>query len=185
MTASNTEEVVYARATKRIIAFMLDYLVIVGYIIVLTLIAIGLMYAVDSSQAVVMFTNPFVADLLTFLTLVLPVILYHALLESSVHQATWGKQKIGIKVIDVKGSRLSRPQALLRSLVKFLPWQMAHTCIYHVKGWPSAPEMTSEIVVGLVVVWVLVGVYVSSLILSKTHRTPYDWLASACVIVAR
>jgi uncharacterized RDD family membrane protein YckC len=44
---------------------------------------------------------------LTFLTLVLPVILYFCFQESSLTQATWGKRKLGLRVVTAIGARLS------------------------------------------------------------------------------
>jgi hypothetical protein len=83
------------------------------------------------------------------------------------------------------GKRLSRPRALLRSALRLLPWQIAHTSIYHIPGWPLAPEEPSLMVMaGFVLIYVLVGSYLLSALLSKRHRTPYDWAAGSVVIAA-
>jgi len=36
-----------------------------------------------------------------------------------------------------------------------------------------------------VLVWVLVGIYAISVLVSKKHRTPYDWAGGAYVVVAK
>ena len=111
------------------------------------------------------------------------VSLYFTLQESSVRQATWGKRKLGLCVVTATGDRLSRTRAFIRALVKLLPWQLAHTSIYHIPGWPLAPEdLTPFSMVGLILVWVLVGSYALSALISKTHRTPYDWVSGAYVV---
>jgi hypothetical protein len=86
--------------------------------------------------------------------------------------------------VTATGARLSRARGFVRSLLKFLPWQLAHTSIYHIPGWPLAPgDLTPFTTVGLILVWVLAGAYMLSALISKTHRTPYDWLSEAYVVV--
>jgi hypothetical protein len=75
-------------------------------------------------------------------------------------------------------------QAFLRSFLKFLPWQIAHTSLFHWEGWPFAPaEPTVMVLVGFGLVYLLVGIYIVSALVSKKHRTPYDWAAGSYVIV--
>lgn len=57
-----------------------------------------------------------------FTILTLPVGLYLYLTESSTHQSTLGKRRVGIKVVKVSGSKPSRKNILLRTVVKLLPW---------------------------------------------------------------
>jgi len=175
----------YAGLRLRMAAFALDYLIIVGYIVVLTVIAFGVVMISGPRQpAAAPFANPLFSDLITFVTLVLPVILYFTLQEGSPRQATWGKRKVGLRVVTAAGEPLSKGQAFVRSLVKFLPWQLAHTSIYHIPGWPLAmTQPTPWVTAGLVLVWVLVGANLASLLLTKTHRTLYDWVAGAFVVV--
>ncbi len=76
-----------------------------------------------------MFADPDSSEFSAFLLLVLPVILYFALFEHSSWQATWGKRKMGLRVIDRHGARLSLPRSLTRSLLKFAPWELTHACL--------------------------------------------------------
>jgi uncharacterized RDD family membrane protein YckC len=127
--------------------------------------------------------NPILADLMASVTLVLPVALYFSLNESSPKQATWGKRKTGLRMVNANCGTLTRKQAFMRSLVKLLPWQMAHTCIFHVPGWPlEVSKLPSVVIVGYVLLYVLVGIYIASALISKNHRTPYDWAANTYVI---
>ena len=71
----------------------------------------------------------------------------------------------------------------MRSIIKFLPWQLAYTSIYHVPGWPLAPEdLTQLSSAGLMLVWVLVEVYIVSALVSRAYRTPCDWISGAYVV---
>jgi uncharacterized RDD family membrane protein YckC len=175
---------IYASFVTRLKAFALDYLIILAYIVVMTGINFGVILRGRALEDISpLFASPVVKDAMAFLTLILPVILYFTLQESSPRQGTWGKRKIGIRVIDAHGDTLKKAQAFVRSLVKFLPWQIAHTSIYQIKevvpGGPSEPfDIT-----GFVLVYVLVGVYIASAWISKKHRTPYDWASGAYVVV--
>jgi len=80
---------------------------------------------------------------------------------------------------------LTRKQALVRSLLKFLPWQIAHTSIFHIQEVVPGQEPAPFDITGFVLVWVLVGIYVISALISKERRTPYDWAAGSYVIVTK
>jgi uncharacterized RDD family membrane protein YckC len=45
--------------------------------------------------------------------------IYSAVLESSKHQATWGKRAVGILVTDRDGNRISFARALVRSVMQY------------------------------------------------------------------
>ena len=177
----------YASLTKRLKAFTFDYLIICGYII---LLAAGTMAIVKISgllgTPLQWPENPILADLMAFITLVLPVILYFTFQESSPRQSTWGKRKAGIRVVNANGGRLTWLQAFIRSLVKMIPWQIAHTCLFHIPGWPLAvTTISSAVSAGFALMYVLVGLYIASALISKKHRTPYDWASGAYVIVEK
>jgi uncharacterized RDD family membrane protein YckC len=171
----------YAGFLKRLKAFGFDYLLICAYIILLT----GLSFLVVTTSGLLGVPlrwpeNPVLADLLAFVTLILPVMLYFALQESSASQATWGKHKAGLRVVNADGSRLTLKQAFVRSLVKLIPWQIAHTCLLHIPGWPFAvTEVPPWVIAGLILVYILVGIYIAAALISRTHRTPYDWAAGS------
>lgn len=176
-------EVHPAGFVKRLKAFAFDYLIICGYIIMLTVATMAVIKIAGLMGLSLRWPeNPFVADLMAFVTLILPVILYFTLQESSPKQATWGKRKAGLRVVNANGKTLTRTQAFARSLVKFLPWQIGHTCLFQalaVTGMPPA------VIVGYVLVYALAGIYIASALISKKHRTPYDWVSGSYVIVEK
>jgi uncharacterized RDD family membrane protein YckC len=168
---------------KRLKAFAFDYLIICGYIIMLTVATLAVIKIAGLMGLSLRWPeNPLLADLMAFVTLILPVILYFALQESSPKQATWGKRKAGIRVVNTNGETLTRTQAFVRSLVKFLPWQIAHTCLF--QGL-AATVLPPAVIVGYILVYLLAGIYIASALISKKHRTPYDWVAGSYVIVEK
>ena len=174
----------YAGFAKRLKAFAFDYLIILAYIIVLAGVNFGVILrgrVLDDLSP--FFASPVAKDMVAFLTLILPVILYFTLQEGSSHQGTWGKRKMGLRVVNAQGKTLTKIQAFVRSFVKFLPWQIAHTSIYQIKEVvPGGPVELFDMT-GFVLVYVLVGIYVATVFISKKHRTPYDWIADSYVIL--
>ena len=63
-----------------------------------------------------------IADIFISFTI---ICLYGALSESSVHQATWGKRAMGLKVTDLEGKRITFGKALgrwfLKEVFSFVP----------------------------------------------------------------
>ena len=175
----------FANLRLRFAAFLLDYLVIAAYIIILIVVSVLLGSGPLRQAFQGLFANPNSSELSAFLLLVLPVILYFALFESSSWQATWGKRKLGLRVTDTHGERLSVARSLVRSLIKFLPWELTHACLWRIPGWPLNPQTPSPIITaGLILVWVIAGAYVISLLVSKKHQTLYDMIAGSYVVRA-
>lgn len=174
----------FANVRQRIGAFLLDYLIIAAYLVLLVIIGVGLGFGPLRGVFRAMFADPNSSEFSAFLLLVLPVVLYFALLECSSWQATWGKRKMGLRVTDTHGVRISFPRSLIRSLLKFVPWELTHACLWRIPGWPLAPSTPSPVITaGLVLVWVLVAAYLVSMIVSKKHQALYDWIAGTFVIV--
>ena len=173
----------YAGAGKRLAAFGWDYLLIASYVVLLAVVSaivwLGLLGKAPGAAE----SQPWLYDLLSFMTLVLPVILYFGLSEASPTQATWGKRRVGLRVVASTGGRLSTGRSLLRSGLKFLPWQIAHTCLFHIPGWPVAPQAPPTWVTGgFALVFGLVGIYLAGLFIAPAHRTAYDWISGSDVV---
>ena len=174
----------FAKVWQRMGAFLLDYLIIAAYLVLLVIISVELGFGPLRSVFRTMFADPTSSEFSAFLLLVLPVMLYFALCECSSWRATWGKRRMGLRVINTYGARLSLPRSLVRSLLKFAPWELTHACLWRIPGWPLAPSTPSPIITaGLVLVWILVGTYVVSMLVSKKHQALYDWIAGTFVIV--
>jgi hypothetical protein len=88
-------------------------------------------------------------------------------------------------VVNASGKRFTQRQTLVRTALKLLPGQIAHTSIYHIEGRPFALEEPAPLVmVGSVIACVSARIYVASVLISIKQRTPYDWAAATRVIVA-
>jgi uncharacterized RDD family membrane protein YckC len=110
---------------RRYGALLIDYLLILGYGAVLFMLStifpvVSRLFASDAMTS----------HLSGFLLFTFPVLLYFVLWESSSHRGTLGKRKFGIQVVDPSGERIGKSRALLRSMAKFLPWELAHFGIW-------------------------------------------------------
>lgn len=118
----------------RFAAFAWDYLCFL--VLVAGLVAVSLAVPSFAEQ----FGDPWRADLWAFALLVAPVMLWLAV-QHGLRGATWGKRRVGLRVVREDGSALGFSRALLRAAVFCGPWQCAHTAIFHcgpngqVPGW--------------------------------------------------
>jgi hypothetical protein len=87
-------------------------------------------------------------------------------------------------VVTESGQRIGRPRALGRIILKFLPWEIAHTSIWHTPGWPQHAQPTQLNLVGYLAVYALLGVYIVTLLTSRTRQTLYDRLTQTRVVYA-
>ena len=172
-----------ASGLLRIKAFAFDYLVILGYIALLAGIGTWLTLGPLGGRWTALMSSPVRADLVAFLTLVLPVALYFALGEASEAGGTPGKRRVGLRVVGPGGARLSPARSAVRSGLKFLPWQLAHTAMFHIPGFPVSPgEPPVWSPVLLAVAWLLVALYLLGLTPVLGRRTLYDRVAGSAVL---
>ena len=168
----------YAGFWKRAGAFALDYLVILGYLLGIALLALLANAMFGANEW--LFADRVRAQLVAFLIVTLPVSLYFAISESSPSQATWGKQRLKLKVTDRDGNRIGIWRSLARTLLKFVPWELSHTLIWQIY---FSPQIESAwINYGFTLVYLLIGLSIASLLLTKTHQTLYDLLTNTYVI---
>jgi uncharacterized RDD family membrane protein YckC len=147
----------------------------------LVLLAIGfLLLRLFPTVSDRLFANPVLGQLIGFLILTLPISLYFALSEAAPRQATWGKRRMGLQVTRKSGAPISKARSLVRTAVKFLPWELSHTLIWQlVRFQPGTESPLAN--VGFTVVWGLVGLNLVSLLLTPSHQTLYDLVADTVV----
>lgn len=168
----------YAGFWQRVNAFVLDYVIILFYLAAVTLI----FFLLNSlfGPNLWLFTNRVRAQVTGFLLITLPVTLYFAIGESSNQQATWGKRRAGLKVGALNGERIGFWKAFARTLLKFIPWELSHTLIWEVS---FSPETDSVLVsLGFALVYVLVGLNIASLLMTRDNQTVYDLIVGTYVI---
>ncbi|WP_347861900.1 RDD family protein [Salimicrobium sp. PL1-032A] len=165
-----------AGAGRRIFAFGFDYFLILLYGIGVVGSAAFLFRETFTS----LFTHsPLTAQVSGFVLITLPVVLYFSVSESSRYQGTWGKRRVGLIVTDHSGEKLPLGKSLLRSGVKFLPWELAHFFIWQAALPSSLPP--GAVVAGLVGVNVLLIIYVVFPFFEKNSRNVYDLLVGTSV----
>ncbi len=169
----------YAGLWPRVLAFAVDYIAIAAYLVLLVAAGVAAQRFAPSVVRAA-FGNPFSGELAGFALITLPVTLYFALAESSAQAATWGKRKLHLRVERLDGQRLSRARAFGRTALKFVPWELAHACIWHITF--AGPRPSPLIGAGFALVWLLVGANLVSLLVSRNHQTLYDWLSHSVVI---
>lgn len=179
-------------ATKRIVpatpaglwrrtqAFLLDYVAILAYMALLAAVFVPLSRGAQGSR--LRSLSPLGGDLLAFVTLVLPVTLYFAIGDASRKQGSWGKQRMGIRVQTLDGQRLGLGRSLLRSALKFLPWQTAHTVLFNWPGFPADPQPSPATYAGFGLVYALVGANVLAAWRTRRGQALYD-LATGTEVV--
>jgi uncharacterized RDD family membrane protein YckC len=160
----------YARFWRRAGAFALDYIVILSYLLGLTLLSLLANTWFDLNQW--LFKDRFQAQFVAFLLVTLPVTLYFAISETSPRQATWGKQRLKLKVADRSRNGISFWRAFGRTLLKFIPWEISHTLIWQIYFSPEADS--AWINYGFALVYLLIGLNIVSLVLTRTNQTLYD-----------
>jgi len=173
------EERVPAGFWVRILAFAWDYLPIAAYLGLL----VGAGVIADrmwQPLANVLFGTPLSGEASGFLLITLPVGLYFALSEASQRQATWGKRRMCLRVTDRAGRRLSHARSLGRTALKFVPWELAHACIWQVSF--AADRSSPVYVTGFSLVWLLVAANVVSMLGDPRRRTLYDRIAGTLVV---
>ena len=169
----------YASLWRRFIAFILDWLLISIYIVIVFVVNLTLI----STKMSLTTENIVLLHLIDFIVLTFPVILYFSLFECSLKGGTLGKQKLRLQVVRTDGSQLTFSRAFLRSILKFLPWQLSHVCLRSIPGWPlSVTELSSWVGVGFSIVWILLSANLVVAITSKRKQTIYDYLVGSIVV---
>ncbi len=164
----------YAGFWQRVAAFIWDYLLIVGYIAVMT----GILWLVRAPEW--LFADRVQSQLSGILTLTLPVGLYFTFFESSKKQATWGKTCLGLMVADKHGHRIRFGRAFARAALKFTPWEIAHTIIWQVNYFPETDPLWVN--AGFALVYGLIGLNIASLFMTKKRQTIYDLITDTYIL---
>ncbi|MFZ6052484.1 RDD family protein [Halocola ammonii] len=114
-------------------------------------------------------------------TISLPTWLYFAMFDSNHSKGTLGKRLFKLSVLRSEDSnRISFGKSFGRTILKLLPWEVAHlgvifpTPLYFAKE----PEIQPMTYIGIA----LFGIYVLSILLSKTNQSIYDYLLKTRVV---
>lgn len=165
-------------ATRRIIAWCVDWLVISLY--ATALIPLGLLVIEHSGRM-----SPVAGNVAAFALLVMPATIWMAAWERGSSAAPPGKRLLSLRV-DPDGQPSSGwRRALTRNGIKIaLPWELGHTAAFELAN-PHAS--TPAVAVGLacgITACLIVSAYLVMLF-TGTGRTPYDRISNSRVRSAR
>jgi len=163
-----------ADALARIKAAAIDLSIVVGWAAFSGVIG-GVLRILDLG-----FANSAAWDVYAFATLVAPVALTFAVMEASPRQATLGKGRLGLVVVDPDGDRLTFGRSVARSVVKLTPWQMAHTAVFQLVAGSTAVGY----IVLSITAQVLVVASIVTMVLTSQHRALHDLIAATRVVAA-
>jgi len=112
---AGNDGVAYAGLKKRFLAFLIDWAILFGGVMVIGLI-VGFGFAASGSDLDTVSQNStnFFIGIIGWL--------YYAFMESSEKQATFGKAALGVKVTDYKGERITFGRATGRHFGKIISW---------------------------------------------------------------
>lgn len=167
----------YATFLLRFKAFLIDYLFIFTYLITLVIISVLLFPSLQN-----LFKHSIViAQITSFILVTLPVSLYFIITDSILVGQSFGKKKIGIRVVNNYSNPLSIQQSILRTMTKFLPWELSHYLIYRtVEIGEGEIPIYNYAIGGLV--YVLIIVYILTSIFTKKKQSLYDMIVKTQVI---
>lgn len=161
---------------RRLYAFLIDYLVIIGYGLILVLLS----FVLRSFFQSLFLKNSFVAELAGFCFITLPVMLYFIFMEASRKGGTLGKRMQNIRVVKQDGKRIGLGRAAFRSIIKFLPWEISHFSIWNMVRPSDFPD--SFITSILITVNILAFLYIFFPLTNKQRKNVYDWIAGTTVV---
>ncbi|MCK1997218.1 RDD family protein [Psychrobacillus psychrodurans] len=158
-------------------AFMLDYLLIFAYLVVLAIFNILIFPSVQS-----LFNGSLVlAQFTGFLMVTLPVSLYFIISDSVIGRQTFGKRRMGIKVVNERNETLPILDAILRTILKFLPWELSHYLVYRLVYLGDGEVPLNYYIVGGII-YALMFAYILTALFTKRKRSLYDIVVKTQVI---
>jgi uncharacterized RDD family membrane protein YckC len=116
----------------------------------------------------------------TLLTISLPTWLYFAWSEQSTWQATIGKRIFRLIVTDIVGARIGFGRAMLRTVIKLLPWELAHVTVNLPTSIWFEPEPKFR--PGFLVVPALLVLYPALILWTRRRQSLHDVIAKTVVV---
>ena len=111
----------------------------------------------------------------------LPVSLYFIICDSVIEKQSYGKRKVGIKVVTNQGDSPSVIVSIIRVALKFLPWELSHFLVHRLASIGDADVPLSYICIG-VIIYILMFAYILTTIFTSRKQSLYDLLTKTQVI---
>jgi len=158
---------------RRFTALFIDYLVLAIYAFTLFLCSsiVGPLFQKSAWQS----------EFFGVILLVAPVFLYFFLFEASYLKATPGKLIFHIKVIKIDGTNFNYKNSFMRSLVKFIPWELAHFAIWQLVFPNSNFSFVAEYL--LVITNILAVLYIAFPFFNRKARAIHDYAGHTILVI--
>jgi uncharacterized RDD family membrane protein YckC len=170
----------YASVIRRVLAYAIDaVLLFFAFPLILGAVC-GLIFYLTVGFG--WMQNGLLFWLYVFSTVSIPFWLYYSLLESSARQATFGMRLFGLQVADIEGKRIGFGRALLRTVVKLLPFELNHLVLFLPAPIWSDPQ--PEFRFGFAVVNALMILYIVTMFLTNRKQSVHDLVAGTIVVNA-
>lgn len=167
----------HASFLLRLKAFLLDYLLILVYLAILFIIALFLMPSIR-----LLFQNSLIqAQMFGFLLITLPVSLYFIITDSRIGKQSFGKNRAKIRVLNQKGEPASVLQMTIRTIIKFLPWELSHFLAYRLVDLGDASVPFPYTLLG-VLIYTLMFSYILTALFTKKKQSLYDIISKTQVV---
>lgn len=159
---------------KRIVAWLIDWSIILSYACVL----LGIAFLLSRIRIIDLeVIHPITGQLVGFFFLTLPVVIYCISMEAGSRHGTIGKRIMKIHVAGIPGTKRS---IVLRNIIKFLPWECAHTGVQWIR-YCHTTDTPAWIWVLLILPQVLMLFYFIAIVATKGSRSVYDWIAGTYI----
>jgi uncharacterized RDD family membrane protein YckC len=158
---------------RRILAYMIDCALL---LLILASVGGAVLFSLRLS-----FQTPqevYVAILLNFS---IPVWIYFIYADCSIRGATIGKKLFHLQTVAANGQQLPFWQALLRTAIKLMPWELIHIAAFFLPGGMGAFPTESGIGFGLA--YLLIIIYLAVAWQTGGHKSVHDYATGALVRV--
>lgn len=165
-------------ALRRLVAYWLDF-------VLLAMVLLGvqwLLYTVSSGFPFDYLETGWQIEIWVLATISLPVWLYFICCERY-KMKTIGKRLLSLQAVGADGTQLTLKQAVLRTFIKLLPWEMTHLIILVPEPWYGLDESPANMFL-IYVPNALLLIYIIILFLNKGQKALHDYAAQSAVMPA-
>lgn len=155
---------------KRLLAYWLDFVVLAVVLVGVQL----LIYTVTSGFPFDYLDKGYQIESWVVLSMSLPVWAYFIYFETTRRQ-TPGKRLLKLAIVDDRKPKLSFLQALGRTFVRLLPWEMTHLIILVPDPWWDVEEPSNQALIFIPNLLILA--YIVVLFVNKGRRGIHDYVA--------
>lgn len=165
---------------ERTLAYFIDCLIAFGVIMLIIQWAIISHIRAYFGITDAWFQSSINMELYVLFTISIPVWVYFAYFDSEKSKGTFGKRIFKLAVKDNNNQRISLRKSLLRTILKLLPWEIAHIGV--IFPTPIYYEVEPAVRILSYVGLLLFAIYVISLLTNSKKSTIYDKLLGTTVL---